>query len=117
MSAERVMKLVMLASSPNENEARTAAFLACKAIREGGLLIVSSEDPRLRGRAAPPPPPPPPPRPKEPPPKPKEPPPVKRRLISVLYESWCKTCRVHLPVGTEAWWAANQGVVCRGCHR
>lgn len=110
MSAERVMKLVMLASSPNEHEARTAAFLACKAIREGRLLVLSPEDPRLRGRAEAPPPPP-------PKPKPKEEPPPKRRLIAVLYEGWCKTCRVHLPVGTKAWWAANKGVICQGCHR
>lgn len=118
MSAERVMKLVMLASSPNENEARTAAFLACKAIREGKLLVLSPDDPRLRVRPAPPPPPPPRP---EPPPrqayqdakaKAKE-----RKRIFLKFDGWCRTCRKDLGEGTAAWWASGEGVICERCYR
>ena len=36
---QRVRKLVALSGSPNENEARTAAFLACRLIREHGLEV------------------------------------------------------------------------------
>lgn len=39
----RIEKLVRLASSPNENEARTAAFLACKLMREHELMPVGSK--------------------------------------------------------------------------
>lgn len=35
----RVRKLVALSGSPNENEGRTAAFLACRLIREHGLEV------------------------------------------------------------------------------
>lgn len=36
---QRVRKLVALSGSPNEHEARTAAFLACRLIREHGLEV------------------------------------------------------------------------------
>lgn len=40
---ERIEKLIALSGSANEHEARSAAFLACKLIREGGYRVVSSE--------------------------------------------------------------------------
>ena len=43
--AERVRKLVALAGSPFEQEARTSAYLACKLIREHGLRVESGEAP------------------------------------------------------------------------
>lgn len=43
LNLERVAKLVALTSNPNENEARNAAMLACKAIREHQLRIVTKE--------------------------------------------------------------------------
>lgn len=43
MSIDRIEKLIALAGSANENEARSAAVLACKLIREGGYRVV---DPR-----------------------------------------------------------------------
>lgn len=113
MSAERAMKLVMLASSPNEHEARTAAFLACRMIREGKLLLLSPEDPRLRARAAPPPPPPRP----EPPPAQKAREPKARKLIELRFDGWCRACRVGIPAGQEAWWASGEGVLCGRCYR
>jgi len=42
---ERVRKLVALAASPNENEARNAAALACRLIREHGLELVDARPP------------------------------------------------------------------------
>lgn len=36
---QRVRKLIALAGSSNENEGRTAAFLACRLIREHGLDV------------------------------------------------------------------------------
>lgn len=39
---QRVRKLVALSGSSNENEARTAAFVACRLIREHGLHIGDS---------------------------------------------------------------------------
>lgn len=48
---ERVKKLLALATSPNEHEARTAALLAAKLIREHGLELV---DRRSTARKTPP---------------------------------------------------------------
>ena len=53
MSADRVAKLIALASSPNEHEARTAAYQACRIIRENGLVVLAADDPRLRGGGVP----------------------------------------------------------------
>lgn len=42
----RVEQLIQLAASSNENEARNAAVMACKLIREGGLVL--SEKPFVK---------------------------------------------------------------------
>lgn len=39
----RIEKLIALAGSANEHEARSAAFLACKLIREGGYRLVEAD--------------------------------------------------------------------------
>ncbi len=51
MSAlDRIRKLIALSGSANEHEARSAAFLACKLIREGDYRVVETSaeavDPR-----------------------------------------------------------------------
>ena len=38
----KVMRLIALASSPNENEAKSAAYQACRIIRERGLLVATA---------------------------------------------------------------------------
>jgi len=43
---ERIRRLIELAGSPSENEARNAAMLACRMIREQGVKLLSS-DPTL----------------------------------------------------------------------
>lgn len=40
--AERVIRLIALASSPNEHEAASAALKACRMIRERGLFVATS---------------------------------------------------------------------------
>lgn len=42
---DRITKLIALAGSANENEARSAAHLACKLIREGAYRIVDASEP------------------------------------------------------------------------
>lgn len=42
-TAERINKLIQLAGSSNENEARNAAYLACKLMRENGIEVAVSE--------------------------------------------------------------------------
>jgi len=43
MSAiDRIHKLIALSGSENEHEARSAAFLACKLIREGAYRVVAA---------------------------------------------------------------------------
>lgn len=116
MTPDKVMKLIALAGSPNENEARTAAWMACQAIREGGLQVVASTAWR-----APPPPPPPRPEPPPPPPRPSyadaKKQAVERKRITLRYDGWCKVCRTDIPAGAEAWWAAGEGCVCKRCYR
>lgn len=41
-STDRIEKLIALSGSSNEHEARSAAYLACKLIREGGFRVVAS---------------------------------------------------------------------------
>jgi hypothetical protein len=41
-SIDRIEKLIALSGSANEHEARSAAFLACKLIREGDYRVVAS---------------------------------------------------------------------------
>jgi hypothetical protein len=40
-STDRIEKLIALSGSANEHEARSAAYLACKMIREGGYRVVA----------------------------------------------------------------------------
>ena len=42
-SVERIEKLIALAGSANEHEARSAAYLACKLIREGSYRVVAAQ--------------------------------------------------------------------------
>lgn len=46
---DRVRKLIALAGSPNEHEARSAAAMACRLMREHGLLV---HDPAGHARPA-----------------------------------------------------------------
>jgi hypothetical protein len=39
---DRIEKLIALSGSANEHEARSAAYLACKLIREGGFRVVAA---------------------------------------------------------------------------
>jgi hypothetical protein len=41
-SIDRIEKLIALSGSANEHEARSAAYFACKMIREGGYRVVAS---------------------------------------------------------------------------
>ncbi len=41
-TTERIEKLIALSGSENEHEARSAAYLACKLIREGGFRVVAA---------------------------------------------------------------------------
>jgi hypothetical protein len=41
-SIDRIEKLIALSGSTNEHEARSAAYLACKMIREGGYRVVAA---------------------------------------------------------------------------
>ena len=131
MSVEKVQKLIALAgNNPNENEARTAAFLACKAIREAGLVLLEKSDPRLSMRSwAPPPRPEPPPRRPEPPPPPRpqqtyadakrkaEAAAAEAREIPLRFDSICQGCRAKLGVGEWAWWVKGRGIWCTTCGR
>jgi hypothetical protein len=41
-STDRIEKLIALSGSTNEHEARSAAYLACKMIREGGFRVIAA---------------------------------------------------------------------------
>lgn len=48
-SVKKAMRLIALAGSDNENEARSAAYQACRVIREKGLLVATTFSPDLAG--------------------------------------------------------------------
>jgi hypothetical protein len=92
--ADRIEKLVMLASSPNENEARTAAVIACKLIREHGLLVVDREPVQPRVVLD-----------------------DERIIIRSRYLGRCAECACRINVGDSCAWARGRSVLCVGCHR
>ncbi len=113
---EKVVKLLALATSPNENEARTSAFLAAKLIRENKIVLLAPDDARLFGRGSPPPsysharPPPPPPPPKEPPP----PPPRRNSTefpvrINAKFGGFCRVCLLRYEEGDRIYWMRGDG--------
>jgi hypothetical protein len=117
---DRVIKLLALANNPNENEGRTAAFLAAKLIRENKLVILTPDDPRLLGRSSythsrPAPDPPPrrdPPRPQQPPPRP--PPPrddtmSRPLIIAAKFGGFCKVCLLRYEEGDRIYWMRGSG--------
>jgi hypothetical protein len=101
----RARKLIMLAASPYEGEARTAAYLACRLIREHNIQL---------GRSAAPTPAPSPPRP--------TPPPAKRRVRQVWdrpmvakYGGSCLHCSRWFRPGDRIHWRKQVGAVCLQC--
>jgi hypothetical protein len=54
-SIDRIRKLIALSESTNEHEARSAAYLACKMIRDGGYRIVEAAADPWDERPRPPP--------------------------------------------------------------
>lgn len=52
MIVEKVQKLIALAASPNEEEARTSARIACHLIRKHGLQLSEGSDPASPSRPA-----------------------------------------------------------------
>lgn len=123
---DKIMRLIALAgNNPSAEEARTAAHLACKAIRGGGLVLLERSDPRLMARGWSPPPPPPPP----PPPRPQPPPqktyadakakaeaPTPRKRILLRFPGFCRVCKQDIPADEPAWWASGAGCICEGCY-
>jgi hypothetical protein len=52
MNTARIRQLIALSASPFEEEARTSAFLACKALREDGRFLIGQEVDEARAEAA-----------------------------------------------------------------
>lgn len=97
---EKVRKLIALAGSPYEEEARTAAFLACKMIRELGLSFAQAQP-------APPAPP--------PPSVDREAHHGKPRHMPLKYAGSCRQCGEWIEEGSWAYWTKGEGVVCENC--
>lgn len=128
-----IQNLIALAcSSHSEEEARTSALAACKAIKRNGVRLslgpVPTEhpDPFQRGPAPPPKPSPPksaPPPP--PPPKPQPPKKTSKRAhhqngdgpvhMSSKYEAWCRGCGGKVRPAERIWWKKGAGVCCEEC--
>jgi hypothetical protein len=54
VSVDKARKLIALAgNNPSAEEARTAAWQACRIIREGALVLLAPDDPRLRPAGSP----------------------------------------------------------------
>jgi hypothetical protein len=113
---DRILKLIALTASPNENEARNAAFLATKLIREHKIVLRDpGSAPAQHVRF-----PTPQPRPQPPPPRP---PPVNRptKLNDFMGRTWnrypanrfddsfCRNCGEQIPMGTPATWLKGEG--------
>jgi|GEM_PF-2759213 len=103
-TVEKVRRLIALTSSPEREEARTSADIACRLIREHRLHVVADVP-----RAVPPPP---------PPPRPRQSEPMERpRLIRSRFETQCKECRLTIEVGELCAWLKGRGVWDVECYR
>lgn len=97
-AVDKARKLIALTSSSHIEEARTSAYLACKLIRENGLLVVA-ELPRPQ---APPP--------WSPPPASSYEPPKQWRAIRVKHAGRCIECRQWIEPGNAALWQKGTGI-------
>lgn len=119
MNLQRVQKLIALAgNNPNENEARTAAYLAVKAIVAGGFVLLEPHDPRLLLGAWAPPrptsaarPAPTTPRP-APRPAPAPVPDDEPRRIRARFSSSCFVCDAQIAEGDRVYWRKGGGCWC-----
>jgi hypothetical protein len=96
----KVEKLVAMSASPQLEEARTAAYLACRLIREHSLCIGACE-PIYESKQTR----------HEPQNQQKEP-----RLIRVRHQGYCKLCRDSIFPGEMAYWIAGGGLWHSHCN-
>ena len=97
--AKKVQYLIALATSPNDNEARTAAILACSLIREHGLEICEPGT-------------------KAPPSIPAAETETTRRIkIRSRFNGWCRSCGEAYDAGDLIAWARDAGAVHVECDR
>ncbi len=110
---DKIMKLIALTASPNENEARNAAFLACRLIREGGLEVVERREERrdipnmyayedmIRKAYT----------------RPHQPPKQQWHAIRAQFGSKCGGCGCAIDVGEQIWWKRDCKARCLICGK
>lgn len=86
---DKVMKLIRLASSSHEEEARSAAYRAASLIREFNLDVVDPTAAPLTSEW---------------------------KIILSRYWGQCIACRQRYKVGERIWWKKNVGCRCMRCH-
>ena len=106
---DRFAKLLALTSSNHQEEARTAAHMACQLIKNHGLHVsLHPLPPGFSNDAQP--------KQKQQNEQYKE----KRqqeeyREIFVKYSSFCRACRSKIEIGADAWWRPKSGMFCTSC--
>ena len=93
----RIQKLIALTASPFLVEARTAAFTACRLIREHGLTVAEPAAIELRRSS------------------PSVEPDTRRRPIPSRFDGRCRICGYRYQVGETVWWVRGQPTICEGC--
>jgi len=92
---QKVTRLIALSASDHPEEARTSAYLACKMIREKGLIVVAE----LPLQAAPAP----------PPSACREERDKQPKIIRAKFDSLCLDCRAQIYVGERCVWIKGRG--------
>jgi hypothetical protein len=91
---DRILKLIAMSASPHGEEARTSAYLACRAIREHGFRVsLAKEEPKGRSSGRGP-----------------EAGPPKWHRIKVKHAGRCVVCRLEIGEGVAAFWLRGTGV-------
>jgi len=95
---DRVQKLIAQSSSPYEEEARTAAKMACDLIRAHALVVGTTHPVAA-----------------SPPPPPRDEP--EYIHIRTKYEARCRKCGRQAHIGDWVWWRKGGGTLCTSCRR
>jgi hypothetical protein len=104
MNASKLNKILALTRSGNQNESEAACRMLCKALNESNYIFSEPNDSAKTYQSQ-----------DYKPPNPPKDRVKKRKKITNKYETYCRICQEHIPVGIRVYWAPGEGVTHISC--